>query len=292
MGKRKSSANHEKSEPVLKKEVKTLDSSDNESENDADETAVSINYEPDKMRLLIDSFTEFVEKNDSIYKCVSNLEKMVTEWVDSRKDDKESVPVDITTFCADYKKYMKLAIKFTNLHISDCSKLTLKFLNDPKCLKHFKDFPRAPSKPINVYMKMKQISAQVKDMKVVYDTFKNETPDVTEKVKKEVFLEQERRLEEMKKFLQNHPLLTFEQVSHLESKIKSVSKRLHPNTVAQRTPAKKKKEAPTPFSLWCRSKALKYADLPEEERMAKLEKKFKKISDAELRLLEDLAMTV
>ncbi|CAI5451000.1 unnamed protein product [Caenorhabditis angaria] len=249
---------------------------------------MNINYEPDQMRILVDSFNEFCESNESA--TVKSLEKLVTEWAEKRKAENDSY-IDITMFCQDYRRYLKTAMKVSIMGINDSSRITLRYLQDEKALVNFKDFPQKPPQVIQIYIKRNNLSKQLHELASAYEAFKNESKEVVEEVQ-EIHKQQEREYAQaLLNFLTIHPHLTTNQITSIDSRAKSILKRIDKPSGARRSNATgKKKDPETAFSLWARTKADKYRDLSDEERDAKLHKKFAKLSSSELKLLEELAM--
>uniref|UniRef100_A0A8R1I8V0 Uncharacterized protein n=1 Tax=Caenorhabditis japonica TaxID=281687 RepID=A0A8R1I8V0_CAEJA len=260
---------------------------------DADETKAGISgqstYEPDQLRILVESFVEFFNIRQSQNCTVFNMEKLVAEWAETRPED----CIDVSLFCADYRKYLKTALRVKLFQLNDASSALLTYLGSEKSLPEFNGFPAKPPTKIHLYIKKKELSHTPKGMGEAYKAMREDGSGVIDEVNEEIRAASAKLVPNLHDFINAHPNLTAIQKEAVEKRIKSVQKQFKTKEpAAPRTPRKKsKKEPETAYSLWCRTKTDKYRDLSEEEREKKLQKKFAKITDAERQLLESLVLT-
>ncbi|CAI2312089.1 unnamed protein product [Caenorhabditis sp. 36 PRJEB53466] len=252
-------------------------------------------YEPDRMRILVESFTEFL--NDRQYSAVTihNMEKLVTEWGEIRPEDS----IDVGLFCADYRKYLKSALKIGHLHLNDATMLLTTYLSSEKSLKEFKSFPARPPTKLKLYLEKNNLKLTLGGMGVAYRHMReNDSAEEMEEINEKVRAATLQYLPALQHFLDSHPNLTEIQRRAVEVKIKQIQKLTTPKQPKGATPKRprkrgrsSKKEPETAFRLFCRTKTDKYRDLSEEDRERKLQKKFDKLSTGEREILEKLAFT-
>ena len=70
------------SDPDEDEEEQTIHTEAEETRHDAG----PMNYEPDAFRLLVESFTAFVQEKNATTAVVHNMERLVTEWIQSRNE--------------------------------------------------------------------------------------------------------------------------------------------------------------------------------------------------------------
>ncbi|KHJ92492.1 hypothetical protein OESDEN_07620, partial [Oesophagostomum dentatum] len=82
----------------------------------------------------------------------------------------------------------------------------------------------------------------------------------------------------------------------VEHKVKLIRKKLYPTQRgakaknSKQTNGKTARQEMTPFELFCQTKKDKYPDLPEEDRLRKLQKKFNKLPEDKREIFEKLAL--
>ncbi|CAI2354089.1 unnamed protein product [Caenorhabditis sp. 36 PRJEB53466] len=239
-------------------------------------------YEPDQLRVLTESFAEFLKTRQMGTTSVHNMERLVAEWAESRPED----AIDVGLFSADFRKYMKSAMKVANLQLSDASSILLTYISSEKSLKEYKYFPAKPPSRVLIYAKKMNLPTKPSDLASTYKHMReNKSANIIQQVEEEMRAGNVAYIQQLRGFLDSHPDLTAAQKHAITLRIKRLQKQAQP-----KTDAPKKKKPETAFGLFCRTKADKFRDLSEEDRERKLRKKFSKLSKPELDLLESLAL--
>ncbi|KAF1751961.1 hypothetical protein GCK72_018515 [Caenorhabditis remanei] len=287
--------------PVRAEKRPAADSSDSDPDEDEEEQTIHteaeetrhddgpMNYEPDAFRLLVESFTAFVQEKNATTAVVHNMERLVTEWIQA--------------FATDYRKYLKQATKIRNFQLNDASTVLLSYLGGDKALSEFPSFPEKPPTKFQLYIKENKID--FKGGKAAFSgasmraAHKGMNEDVagSKKMDEQLHKLHTEYIPRLQDFIDSHPNLTLEQQQFIGNKIKSLDKKYNSKPIVPKTPKKPKnksakKEIETAFSLFCRSKNEKYRDLSDEERERKLKKKFDKLPAETRDLFESLALNI
>uniref|UniRef100_A0A1I7TYW6 HMG box domain-containing protein n=1 Tax=Caenorhabditis tropicalis TaxID=1561998 RepID=A0A1I7TYW6_9PELO len=280
------------------------DSSDSEQEDEEEQNGIEteveeskvedskeLTYEPDEFRVLAESFHEFVNFKQANKNVVRQIEKLITEWANDRDE-----MIDPSLFYADYRKYLQKATRQKNFQLGDCAHAILSFVGGEKSLSEFKSLPEKPPQRLQMYNKIKNIhigGVSAAHMKKAHKTMA-EDPEGVEEADKMIREYTRQYIPRLKEFIDKHPNLTEEQTNAIKRQMKLAGKKTEVKEPSQKTPKKRviKKEAETPFSLFCRTKNEKYRDLSDEEREQKLRKKFEKLPKEMRDLFESLALNI
>ncbi|KIH55594.1 hypothetical protein ANCDUO_14245 [Ancylostoma duodenale] len=146
------------------------------------------------------------------------------------------------------------------------------YLDRPESVLMHADYPVKPPSLINIYCKKFGCTAGFGKMKKAF-------------------------LEKLEEFLTNNSdVLRPKQKQFVQNKVKLIRKKLFPSQRASKAKAAKQvngkvaRQEMTAFDLFCQTKKDKYTDLPEEDRVRKLQKKFNKLPEDKREIFEKLAL--
>ncbi|EPB74784.1 acyl-CoA thioesterase II [Ancylostoma ceylanicum] len=170
------------------------------------------------------------------------------------------------------------------------------YLDRPESVLMHADYPVKPPSLINYYSKKFGCTAGFGKLKEVTDRMKEDHAGRQECEKELADLEKA-FLEKLEEFLTNNDdVLRPKQKQFVGNKIKQIRKKLFPSQrtskakAAKQTNGKVTRQEMTAFDLFCQTKKDKYTDLPEEDRVRKLQKKFNKLPEDKREIFEKLAL--
>ncbi|KAL6741185.1 hypothetical protein Aduo_014464 [Ancylostoma duodenale] len=249
---------------------------------------------PHVMLKHVESFRKFATERGKLSLPWSRMKTLFDEWIVLRQQ--ESQVSDPDSLLKSFKRYLAASLKPTQMALDTCFRNVSDYLDRPESVLMHADYPVKPPSLINIYCKKFGCTAGFGKMKEVADRMKEDHAGRQECEKELADLEKA-FLEKLEEFLTNNSdVLRPKQKQFVQNKVKLIRKKLFPSQRASKAKAAKQvngkvaRQEMTAFDLFCQTKKDKYTDLPEEDRVRKLQKKFNKLSEDKREIFEKLAL--
>ncbi|EYC23795.1 hypothetical protein Y032_0015g2836 [Ancylostoma ceylanicum] len=242
----------------------------------------------------VESFRKFASERGKLSLPWSRMKTLFDEWIVLRQH--ECQVSDPDSLLKSFKRYLSASLKPTQMSLDTCFRNVSDYLDRPESVLMHADYPVKPPSLINYYSKKFGCTAGFGKLKEVTDRMKEDHAGRQECEKELADLEKA-FLEKLEEFLTNNDdVLRPKQKQFVGNKIKQIRKKLFPSQrtskakAAKQTNGKVTRQEMTAFDLFCQTKKDKYTDLPEEDRVRKLQKKFNKLPEDKREIFEKLAL--
>uniref|UniRef100_A0A914YEJ8 Uncharacterized protein n=1 Tax=Panagrolaimus superbus TaxID=310955 RepID=A0A914YEJ8_9BILA len=198
-------------------------------------------------------------------------------------------------FNTNFNNLFKTAARRKNIYLDHVTTIINRYLTDGESVEYFDGFPKAPSRPINMYIsekadgeqnniqtiarKRKSFSSGEIDRKPYFEKYVNESKEYIKKI--EQYLHQER-----KNLCESH-------VVHIQNLISKKEKEIEKAALGESEPVpsrkKSKRQIKTAFDYFKDANPNLYSDYETERRNSKLLKKFNRLEDNVKQIYENIA---
>ncbi|CAJ0591966.1 unnamed protein product [Cylicocyclus nassatus] len=241
----------------------------------------------------VESFHNFVKERNKLSVPWSRMKTLFDEWLVQRK--RETAIPDSDHLLKSLKKYLAASLKINQMSMETCFRNVQDYLDRPESVLMCADFPAKPPALHFFYARKHGLNLAPGKTKELADRMKGD-PAGRRQCEEELAEIEKTFVEKLEEFLSNNSAtLRPKQREYVEHKIKLTRKKLYPTQRTIKAKASKPtngatRSTMTAFDLFCQTKKDKYTDLPEEQRLKKLQKKFNKLPEDKKEIFEKLAL--
>uniref|UniRef100_A0AC34QPD5 Uncharacterized protein n=1 Tax=Panagrolaimus sp. JU765 TaxID=591449 RepID=A0AC34QPD5_9BILA len=219
------------------------------------------------------------------------LTKEITKLIELNPDYSDfSEIVKDPEFSNNLKMLIHESLKIKNMDIGMLAKSVSAFISDGSTVKYYEGYPKIPRRAMDYYIASRKKDGDgLRELGVYRKEYTQLPENATAKFKKLGDQDRERCFEELTEFLErNRERLLDSHINFLNKRLATLSNTEQPDS----TPNKKRRVAPkkkSAFDLYVAAYEQDYADMDEEKKLRKLQRRFEKLEDAERQVFERIA---